>query len=214
VVSVVALLVSVVALVVACASAYLTIFAPAEIELDHIRQPGELQPGPFDPQPEQHRVSLAFFVSNTGARGGLLERVGVPSLAVKEGSLWIGVERLIGPLSQKEPAGAPALEAIALEAGDVRTIFLHIDLRPAPLGPEDQAVEFRALASVSLAVEWTFRRSIGLGRWRRRSQVSRQLVVDVDARPYREAAVQRWRSLAQYAHLADIAEGRAEPTTS
>jgi hypothetical protein len=213
VLSVAALLISAAALLVACASVYWTNLAPAQIELDHLRQPDELVIGAFDPQPESHEVWLAFFISNAGARGGFLERVEVTEIAVREGGLWTGPGSTAGPLPQRGAPPSHSLGAIALEAGDVRTIWLQVRLDPALVGPEQQAREFRALESVALTVECTFRRSRGLGRWRGREQVTRTIDVEVDASGYRNAAVARWRSLAQYAHLADIAEGRAEPPT-
>jgi hypothetical protein len=216
----VAIIISLAALIVSCGSVYLTNLAPAEIELDHLRMPDELSPGGFDPQPTAHDVWLAFFVSNTGARGGLLEHVGISDVSVREGRLWTGVDRVGGPMRQQNPH-APNLGAIALEAGDVETLFLLVQLRQAPLGPEDQAREFRSLESVALTVEWTFRRTRGFpkawpivpSRYRhRRERVTRQLVVEVDARPYREAAIARWRSMApSWTHLAGIAEGRTGP---
>jgi len=116
-----ALLISLAALVVACASVYWTHLAPAQIELDYLRTPDELVIGGFEPQPNTHEVWLAFFVSNTGARGGFLEQVEVTEISVREGGMWTGPGSTAGPLPQRGAPPSHRLGAIALEAGDVRT---------------------------------------------------------------------------------------------
>ena len=207
-----ALLISAAALTVACASVYLNNLAPAAITLDPVRRDprDELPTGGYSPEPQSHDLWLAFFLSNTGARGGLLEAVEVAAADNQpEGQrYWESVDRTEGPLAQQNP-GAPRLGVLALEAGDARTIWLWVHLQPPALGPEQGARRIRGLETVWVAVTWRFIRTRPLRRHKRQT-ISRSTTLTVDASHYREHAVAYWRSLGQTAHLADIAEGKAE----
>jgi hypothetical protein len=210
---VIALVISLAALAVACASVYINNLAPAAIALDPIRMPArdELPTGGYTPSPQAHDLWLAFFVSNTGARGGLLRSVEVSAADAQPEAdrFWAGVVSVHGPLRQQNP-GLQPLGAVALEAGDVQTIWLMVHLQPRAEGPEAQARRMRNLETLAVKVSWTIVRTHPL-RPRRRQTVTRFLELEVDARHYREHAVAYWRSMANTALLADIAEGRAEP---
>jgi hypothetical protein len=216
VLAIAALLISAAALAVACASVYLSTLAPAEIALDAIPMHAtqELPTGGYSPFPEAHEVWLAFFLSDTGARGGLLESIEVEAADTQpeDARYWTNVHHVDGPLPRRDPSAA-SLGAIALEAGDVKTVWLLIHLQFAGPNPEEQARRMRNLETLRVTVIWNVVRTHPLRRGSRQT-VKGSLDLTIDARYYRDHAIRHWRSVAQYAHLAEIAVGSAEPTST
>ena len=73
----VALFIALAAFIVSIASLYLTSLRPAEIEVDHVPQGGELQAGGFSGEFHKVTLSVAQVASNAGAHGGLLRSISI-----------------------------------------------------------------------------------------------------------------------------------------
>jgi hypothetical protein len=157
----VALLIASAAFTVSVTSLYLTSLRPAEIELDHVRQPEEIQlPGFSGAFPGETTLVLALFISNAGARGGLFQELRLSDFAYsgEDPPYWVGVT-----MDVMRPVTVP----LALEAGDVKTSFLHVRLLPAGgytrEDPTPLARQLRGLASICVLLHWTFIRTAGCG---------------------------------------------------
>jgi hypothetical protein len=210
----VALVVSLGALVVSCASLYISSLSPAEIEVDHVPRGNELQSGSFTgPHPQSRSLELAIFISNTGARGGLLEDLTVSDFRwLGRGEpYWIGVDR-----ANLMPSGGGRFDSppTALEAADVRTALLQVPLQPASGELEEQARRIGGMEKIEVAIRWTFVRTKGLPvhwrvlpeRYRRnRERIERSTRVEVDATRYREQTLEWWKTLEGTEHLLELA---------
>jgi hypothetical protein len=217
-----ALVIALAALVFSVISFYMASLSPAEIEIDHIpRGEDELPSGAFSgPHPQSNELILAAFISNVGARGGLLDDVRVTALEWLGGgeSFWIDVESTALFREPRRDALVAIKLPLAFEAGDVNAAFLMAYLQQAPLGPEDQARRIGTMTSVAVTIRWAFFRTSGLPvRWRivpdrfkrSRERVERSTRVEVDVFAYRTRTIEYWRGVPQYVHLAELAEGDA-----
>jgi hypothetical protein len=211
-----AVLLSLAALVVSYAALYLTSLSPAEIEVDHVRRAGDLASDSFSgPHPRSHELRLAVFISNTGARGGLLEEIRVADFEwLGDGDpYWVRFSR-----SHLTQAHRAVETPTALEAGDVETAVLFAELQPAGGSVEDQAAQLSGMTSIAVTIHWTFVRTRGLPvRWRLvperfkrvREHVQRSARVEVDATEYRTQTIEYWRS-AGFSHLIELAQQRGQ----
>ena len=212
--AVIALVISLAALVVSWTSLYLTSLGPAEIEVDDVDS--QLRLSDFsEGHPRVHQLTVAVFVSNTGARGGLLEDLRAIDLEwLGSGSpFWIDVWRttfIRDPTANSPPVHFP----LALEGGDVITGFLFADLQPVGGPLEEQARLIGGMERLAVILQWTFARTSGLParspwipvRFRRaRQRVTRSIRIELDASAYRAQAIQYWEHQPEYAHLADMA---------
>lgn len=213
----VALFVAFAAFVVSVASLYLTSLRPAEIEVDYVPTAGELEGGGFNgPFPQPTDLVLALVVSNAGAHGGLLQELYLDdfSYAGDEPAYWLGVAQG-APYAQRTTGGIHL--PIALEAGDVETLFLHAQLQPAggysADDPTPLARQLRGLTSIRLRIRWTVVRTAGLVR-RRRETTRQWRAIEIDCSTYRQTVIDLWRAYNEYARYAEIAEGKAEPKSA
>jgi hypothetical protein len=199
-VEVVALVTSLAALIVSSAALYLTSLRGADIEVDHIPRDNELEAGTFSgADPQSHAIRLAVSISNTGARGGLLEKIRVDHLKWlgRSDAFWTGIWRTV-PIKATAGLELP----IAFEAGDVEAVTLHVDLQPAGGSIEEQAARLAGMDRLGVTIHWTFVRR----GWRgTREHVDRSESIEVDASGYRAATIQHWNE-SGFGALVAIAE--------
>lgn len=201
----VALVISLAAFVVSCASLYLTSLAPAEIEVDPIGR-AEVTPGNFSgPEPLSNDVYLPLFVSNTGTRGGLLHYVRATGIDVR---MKDGVEpfwtAIASEVTMVGAVGGPNLQALALEAGDVRTVYIGVNLQLNTGSLEEHAARIGALESLAVTVQWSFYRTSPFDA--KRELITKSLIIDVDTRPCRDGTITFWRDKEEFRYLAEIAD--------
>ena len=212
---VVALIVSLAALVVSAAALYLTSLAAADIEVDHVPRNDEVRSGTFSGAfPQDHYLQLAVFISNTGARAGILEELRVADLE------WHGDGDRDPFWTRIWRTGGVTLPT-AFEGGDVETAILGADLLPAGGDIEAQAAQLGGMRRLRVTVRWSFVRTRGLPvrwrvvpkRWKRtREHVARSRAVEVDATSYRDATIQHWMQ-GGFPHLVALAEGKTADDT-
>jgi hypothetical protein len=217
VIALVALVVSLAALAVSWVGLYLTSLSPAEIEVDHVNQPHELESGGFTgSQPMSHRISLAIFISNAGARAGLLEALGAENFEWRgDGQpYWAGISRC----DIRRGTRAPIVMPMGLEAGDVKSALLDIELQPTGGSLEDMARQLSGMREVAVTISWKFVRTKGLPvRWRaiptryqrNRETVKRSTAIVIDASEYRRLAIDHWQRQPDGARLIELAQGEA-----
>lgn len=103
---------------------------------------------------------------------------------------------------------------LALEAGQVETIFLQGDLQRAGSDIDKVAQQVGGMTTIALSFEWTYVRTAGLSvAWRilpaslqrQRQTVRRAAEIRIDCAPYRAAVIEHWRGRTEWTHLAEAA---------
>jgi hypothetical protein len=222
-VELVAVFLSLAALVVSLAALYLTVLRPAEIEVDHVSSSRELFGPTFaGPNPVGELLAVTIFISNTGARGGLLEQVRLGDLEwLGQGEpYWDSVEdtRVLDDRS------VDLTMPLVLEAGDVVAARLEAVLHQAGFGVEDKAKRVGGMDRmdrIAVTIRWAEFRTRGLlpqghlapsvlRRKRERNEHSTR--IEIDASPIRLGIIGFWRAMPA-SHLVDLAEGKESPAT-
>lgn len=202
-------------MVVSVGGLYLTALRRADIEVDYIPSTSGIsatgltprRPGNNTELPPAGEVSLCLFVSNTGAGGGVLERLEADSLEYLGDApvLWTGISSQSLRDSPKA-VFASVLLPIALESGDATTVWLRVHLREPDHSPAEYAAALGGLRGLRLTVGWTYARpGSALGalvpkRWRSRGRqsLSASRQVEIDCAPLRSYAIQQWRTKDQH----------------
>ena len=150
------------ALLISGLSLYLSSLKSAEIEVDHVSS--QLDGSTFSGElPQGNAARFTVFVSNGGARGGLLHKIWVDSLEwLGEGEpFWADLHQT--NIFREVALMTPLLLPAAYEAGDAETATLVVTLIPAPVDVEELAArlgETDGIAHDSLDIpsdEWASR---------------------------------------------------------
>jgi hypothetical protein len=199
------------AFLVSCASLYLSSLARADIDVYHVPDLDQFSPGVFrGDEMLSSTLSLTLFITNEGARAGLLEILRFENLDTKSAPPW-GIVQYTSP--QSVSSSGARFGPYALRAGETKAILLNAELRVVDLPAEEQAKRVGALQGLSAVVTWSFFRASGrLGtlvpsRFRRaRVRATRSFRIAISATEYRDAVIDMWRSRKESEYLADIAE--------
>lgn len=211
-VEVAALLTSATALIVSVVALYLASLRPAEITVDYVADLSGPRTGGMsgDGLPSDIELVVAVFISNEGARGGVLQGLGAFNVGFEGGDGW-SYDGPSGPYSQPSTNYAPIVFPVAYEAGDAESAFLIVRIKSSKKDPQWFAAAARDLRSVRVEVSWSYQRSAGVIR-RRRELRTRTLDCAVDVGLWRAQLVKTWQSgpgglSGHQAPLADIALG-------
>jgi hypothetical protein len=151
-------------------------------------------------------VELGLFAANTGATPTVVERLVIADFQEHNAGtpLWSGIS---ADTTFDRGLDAP----FVLERDDADTGRRWRGLEWSTISPIPDAEEFArrlaTLQSVSVTLEWTYRRQ-KFPRVRQREIVSGTTTIGFDADDLRASAVGYWRTIHAYAHLASVAEGR------
>jgi hypothetical protein len=194
--------VSVIALVVAFLTLYLSLLRHAEIDIDHVPPPRDFDQEDVNGIPVSTSVEIALFASNSGVHGGLLTSVTAEkTLEYVDGDsgFWSVLE---GANLWGGPGRERGLELpLPLAPGENRTLFAELLLRTPGSDPTAAAKRLSKLTQIAVEISWEFVRTAGLPlpwkwfpqrfRWHRKSVLrSQRLVIDVSR--YREIVTAQW----------------------
>jgi hypothetical protein len=220
------LVVSLVALLVAIASLYLSALRPGQVAVDHVQMADSFGPEGFDvlpgsawEMPAVRFVQVALAATNPSRRPAVLERIeltGFEYLGAKpEVFLGFGEQHLSESLGQ---ADAPVDLPIALRGDEARTLRLTAELGRGfgTMNPRNWARGLRSFEGVRATVEWSYTQPRPLW-WRfvpgrrelRRRTVTGRFSITVSGREFRAATVRYWRGKRDVHHeqLANVIEG-------
>ncbi len=217
------------ALVVSLASLYTTSLRGAEIWIDVLPHPRDRElgrGGAVNNVPADDRLQLLILVSNTGAHGGVVEKVELVRFEYRgpRPRLWAGFHRTIFMKDEHwTPHTTHATELpLALEAGEVETRWLvgiwkhsddetEHDRGQAPVLTYAERV--RGLRGIKVDAEWTYRRVAGGWRslipgrkGRRRETAVESTTVELDGQAWIDACRETW---GDYRPPINVLEGRA-----
>lgn len=214
----VALLLSGVALVVSYVTLHLTVLRPAVIELDSGGSGDARADGYRSGFPDITTVSLPVFISNTGAKGGLLQNIGLGwDLEKNRGveAVWSRLVPVGTFLTQSQHQPRVPLP-LALEAGDARSLFVIGTMPRAGGDLETFAKAVRDLPPIRLVMTWDYVRTRGIADWRwlpirlrRRREIKHGSVeVVIPIAKWRDRLLNYWRRSSHYATAVAILESK------
>lgn len=213
-----ALLTSATALAVSGVALYLASLRPAEIAVDFVADLSGPRSSVMsgDGLPSDIELVVAVFISNEGARGGVLQGLGAFNPRFKGSDEW----QCVGPSSAhpRPTTHTPAMVfPVAYEAGDAAASFLILKMDPKAKDAQGFAAALKDLHAIDLELSWSYQRSVGFLRRRRRELVTRSHELTLDPRSWRAELVKSWQLGpgglgGPLAPLADIAQGIRTPT--
>jgi hypothetical protein len=221
VVELAALLTSAAALAVSGVALYLASLRPAEIVVDFVPDLSELRHSAMsgDGLPSGIDLMIAAFISNEGARGGVLQGLGAFDVRFEGSDEWHYQGGPSGPYRQPTTSVAPFVFPVAYEAGDAEAAYLILRVACNATDPRSFAAAIRDLRAVRTEISWSYQRSTGVLRRRRRELKTRSSEIKINPGLWRAELVKSWQTgpgglSGHQAPLAEIAQGIRPATDS
>jgi hypothetical protein len=190
------------------ASLWLASLRRPNVNVDRIPTRGELQAtGWTGAMVSGTRMTLHFYVANSGASGTVVERLTVTEFreVSDRQRIWSDLE----PGTAASVVFPLAMERDDAKTGDMRGGLAWNNEPPQIATEDDFARRLGGPRAVSVTFVWAFRRPHLFRPWRQKT-VERREVVAIDAAEYREQNLSHWRTAGggAYTRLVDIAEAR------